>query len=96
MSINLNVSNVKPLNTQMTLSREGAGRCVMHFTIHAHSCYMKYLVPSQLVTDVKLNLPKMMDQKRGAVKALTGGIAGLFKKNGVRTKLCGKIDQLLS
>ncbi|KAK3779985.1 hypothetical protein RRG08_028412 [Elysia crispata] len=34
-------------------------------------------------TDVKLNLGKMMDQKNGAVKALTTGIAGLFKKNGI-------------
>ncbi|BFZ10755.1 hypothetical protein BsWGS_13795 [Bradybaena similaris] len=34
-------------------------------------------------TDVKLNLEKMMEQKRGAVKALTGGIAHLFKKNNI-------------
>ncbi len=33
--------------------------------------------------NVKLNLPKMMEQKGGAVKALTGGIAYLFKNNGV-------------
>ncbi|XP_005095881.1 dihydrolipoyl dehydrogenase, mitochondrial [Aplysia californica] len=34
-------------------------------------------------TGLKLNLDKMMEQKRGAVKALTGGIAHLFKKNSV-------------
>lgn len=35
------------------------------------------------VGDLKLNLPKMMEQKSTAVKALTGGIAHLFKSNGV-------------
>ncbi|XP_071817745.1 dihydrolipoyl dehydrogenase, mitochondrial-like [Apostichopus japonicus] len=35
------------------------------------------------VGDLKLNLPKMMEQKSSAVKALTGGIAHLFKQNGV-------------
>ncbi|XP_041935075.1 dihydrolipoyl dehydrogenase, mitochondrial-like [Alosa sapidissima] len=35
------------------------------------------------VTGVKLNLEKMMAQKSGAVKALTGGIAHLFKQNKV-------------
>lgn len=33
------------------------------------------------VTGLKLNLEKMMEQKSGAVKALTGGIAHLFKQN---------------
>jgi len=32
---------------------------------------------------VRLNLEQMMAQKSGAVKALTGGIAHLFKKNGI-------------
>lgn len=36
---------------------------------------------------VKLNLGKMMDQKLTAVKALTGGIAHLFKQNKVCIKL---------
>lgn len=40
------------------------------------------------VGDLKLNLPKMMEQKDSAVKALTGGIAHLFKQNGV-THLSG-------
>lgn len=31
-----------------------------------------------------MNLEKMMAQKSGAVKALTGGIAHLFKQNKVR------------
>ncbi|XP_071806615.1 dihydrolipoyl dehydrogenase, mitochondrial-like [Asterias amurensis] len=40
------------------------------------------------VGDIKLNLPKMMEQKSGAVKALTNGIAHLFKQNKV-TRLEG-------
>lgn len=36
-----------------------------------------------LVTGIRLNLEKMMEQKSGAVKALTGGIAHLFKQNKV-------------
>ncbi|XP_046678125.1 dihydrolipoyl dehydrogenase, mitochondrial [Homalodisca vitripennis] len=35
------------------------------------------------VQGVALNLDSMMEAKRGAVKALTGGIAGLFKSNKV-------------
>lgn len=33
------------------------------------------------VSNVQLNLSKLMEQKLNVVKALTGGIAGLFKKN---------------
>lgn len=36
------------------------------------------------VSGLSLNLEKMMAQKSGAVKALTGGIAHLFKQNKVR------------
>uniref|UniRef100_A0A8C6WAS7 Dihydrolipoyl dehydrogenase, mitochondrial n=1 Tax=Nannospalax galili TaxID=1026970 RepID=A0A8C6WAS7_NANGA len=35
------------------------------------------------ISEVCLNLEKMMEQKRSAVKALTGGIAHLFKQNKV-------------
>ncbi|WP_369041677.1 FAD-dependent oxidoreductase, partial [Acinetobacter baumannii] len=35
------------------------------------------------ITGISLNLEKMMAQKSGAVKALTGGIAHLFKQNKV-------------
>ncbi|MBN3300890.1 DLDH protein, partial [Amia calva] len=35
------------------------------------------------ITGIQLNLEKMMEQKSGAVKALTGGIAHLFKQNKV-------------
>ncbi|OCT89120.1 dihydrolipoyl dehydrogenase, mitochondrial [Xenopus laevis] len=35
------------------------------------------------VTGISLNLEKMMEQKSGAVKSLTGGIAHLFKQNKV-------------
>uniref|UniRef100_A0A6I8P4N7 dihydrolipoyl dehydrogenase n=1 Tax=Ornithorhynchus anatinus TaxID=9258 RepID=A0A6I8P4N7_ORNAN len=35
------------------------------------------------ISGVQLNLEKMMEQKSGAVKALTGGIAHLFKQNKV-------------
>lgn len=36
-----------------------------------------------IVQNVQLNLEKLMEQKRNVVSALTGGIAGLFKKNKV-------------
>lgn len=36
-----------------------------------------------IVESVKLNLDQMMGQKTKAVKALTGGIAHLFKQNKV-------------
>ncbi|XP_038597127.1 dihydrolipoyl dehydrogenase, mitochondrial [Tachyglossus aculeatus] len=35
------------------------------------------------ISGIQLNLEKMMEQKSGAVKALTGGIAHLFKQNKV-------------
>lgn len=35
------------------------------------------------MSEVRLNLEKMMEQKSTAVKALTGGIAHLFKQNKV-------------
>jgi len=35
------------------------------------------------VSEVKLNLEKLLGQKEKAVKTLTGGIDGLFRKNGV-------------
>lgn len=35
------------------------------------------------MSEVRLNLEKMMEQKTTAVKALTGGIAHLFKQNKV-------------
>ncbi len=37
------------------------------------------------VSNVSLNLPNMMKAKADSVKALTTGIAGLFKKNKVST-----------
>lgn len=43
-----------------------------------------------LVTGLRLNLEKMMEQKSSAVKALTGGIAHLFKQNKV------SLDYILS
>lgn len=45
-----------------------------------------------IVENVKLNLDKVMEQKRNVVKALTSGIAGLYKKNKVEwVKGHGKI-----
>ncbi|KOC68872.1 Dihydrolipoyl dehydrogenase, mitochondrial [Habropoda laboriosa] len=45
-----------------------------------------------IVENVKLNLDKLMEQKRNVVKALTSGIAGLYKKNKVEwVKGHGKI-----
>lgn len=44
------------------------------------------------VDGVKLNLDKLMEQKRNVVASLTGGIAGLFKKNKIEwVKGHGKI-----
>lgn len=48
-----------------------------------------------VVSDVQLNLNKLMEQKSNVVKALTGGIAGLFKKNKIEwvnghAKITGK------
>ncbi len=46
---------------------------------------MKIIIEiSPSVSGISLNLEKMMAQKSGAVKALTGGIAHLFKQNKVR------------
>lgn len=44
---------------------------------------IKTLLKIFTVTGLRLNLEKMMEQKSGAVKALTGGIAHLFKQNKV-------------
>ncbi|XP_017889969.1 dihydrolipoyl dehydrogenase, mitochondrial [Ceratina calcarata] len=45
-----------------------------------------------IVENVKLNLDKLMEQKRNVVKALTSGIAGLYKKNKIEwVKGHGKI-----
>ncbi|XP_006611317.1 dihydrolipoyl dehydrogenase, mitochondrial [Apis dorsata] len=45
-----------------------------------------------IIESVKLNLDKVMEQKRNVIKALTGGIAGLFKKNKIEwVKGHGKI-----
>lgn len=41
------------------------------------------------MSEVRLNLEKMMEQKTNAVKALTGGIAHLFKQNKVGTQCLG-------
>lgn len=44
------------------------------------------------VENVRLNMDKLMEQKRNVVKALTGGIASLYKKNKVEwVKGYGKI-----
>ena len=44
------------------------------------------------VADVELDLPSMMKAKETSVKQLTGGIAGLFKKN--KVDLSNVIDNL--
>lgn len=38
-----------------------------------------------MAKDVKIDIAKMMERKSGIVEQLTGGIAGLFKSNGVTT-----------
>lgn len=42
-----------------------------------------------VVSEVGINLPAMMDHKNGVVKALTGGIDGIFKKRKI-TRLKGR------
>lgn len=61
-----------------------------HYYHMAHSGDLKNR--GVLVDNVRLDLDKLMEQKRNVVKALTGGIAGLFKKNKVEwVKGNGKI-----
>ncbi|XP_076163844.1 dihydrolipoyl dehydrogenase, mitochondrial isoform X2 [Ptiloglossa arizonensis] len=61
-----------------------------HFYHVAHSGELQNR--GTIVQNVQLNLDKLMEQKRNVVKALTGGIAGLFKKNKVEwVKGHGKI-----
>ncbi|XP_034186719.1 dihydrolipoyl dehydrogenase, mitochondrial [Osmia lignaria lignaria] len=62
-----------------------------HYYHMAHSGDLKNR--GVLVENVKLDLDKLMEQKRTVVKALTSGIAGLFKKNKVEwVKGHGKIS----
>ncbi|HTN32874.1 MAG TPA: dihydrolipoyl dehydrogenase [Marinobacter sp.] len=42
-----------------------------------------YEMQGIIVSDVKMDIAKMLERKNGIVKQLTGGIAGLFKANGV-------------
>src|SRR5690554_5225322 len=42
-----------------------------------------YEMQGIIAKDVKIDVTKMMERKSGIVKQLTGGIAGLFKANGV-------------
>ncbi|HEA52126.1 dihydrolipoyl dehydrogenase [Marinobacter antarcticus] len=42
-----------------------------------------YEMQGIIAKDVKIDIAKMMERKSGIVKQLTGGIAGLFKANGV-------------
>ncbi len=63
------------------LMPSGLGRMLIYF--------------QSLVDNVRLNLETLMGQKTGAVKALTGGIAHLFKQNKVthinaHAKITGK------
>ncbi|CAL7952410.1 unnamed protein product [Xylocopa violacea] len=61
-----------------------------HYYHMAHSGDLKNR--GVVVENVRLNLDQLMEQKRNVVKALTGGIAGLYKKNKVEwVKGHGKI-----
>lgn len=62
--------------------REENGHC---FCTCVRACVWKWQLRflSASVSGISLNLEKMMAQKSGAVKALTGGIAHLFKQNKV-------------
>lgn len=48
-----------------------------------------------MVSDVKVDLQRMMAQKEGAIEGLTKGIEGLFKKNKVMPPLiAGAVQQV--
>uniref|UniRef100_H3AIU3 dihydrolipoyl dehydrogenase n=1 Tax=Latimeria chalumnae TaxID=7897 RepID=H3AIU3_LATCH len=66
--------------------------CIPSKDVIQYSCLFKMFYLATLsergklcltVTGLRLNLEKMMEQKSNAVKALTGGIAHLFKQNKV-------------
>ncbi|TRY90916.1 hypothetical protein DNTS_024690 [Danionella cerebrum] len=57
--------------------------CVEKNATLGGTCLNVGCIPSKVLQGVSLNLEKMMAQKSGAVKALTGGIAHLFKQNKV-------------
>ena len=56
-------------------------KAIIPFTYNYTCIYLYYLC--FVVDNLRLNLDKFMEQKTGAVKALTGGIAHLFKQNKV-------------
>ena len=56
-------------------------KAIISFTSNYTYIYLYYLC--FVVDNLRLNLDKFMEQKTGAVKALTGGIAHLFKQNKV-------------
>lgn len=47
------------------------------------SCCSACCLHTSTVSDVKINVAKLMKAKEGAVTGLTKGIEFLFKKNGV-------------
>lgn len=68
---------------------EGSCRCL---NISSYACMSNYFIIF-IVDGVKLNLEKLMETKTNAVKALTGGIASLFKSNKVSTLVSSCLKQ---
>lgn len=64
--------------------------CLLQALLHSSHMYHEakdnFASHGILVENVQMDITKMMAQKDKAVKTLTGGIEGLFKKNKVRSQ----------
>lgn len=58
-------------------------KALLHNSHLYHAAHSEFKSRGIDVDGLRLNLPQMMEQKKSAVKALTGGIAILFKNNKV-------------
>ena len=58
-------------------------KALLEFSHHYHDAQHNFSNYGIDIKGSKVNLPKMMQQKENIISGLTGGIAGLFKKNKV-------------
>uniref|UniRef100_A0A2K5C7P4 Dihydrolipoyl dehydrogenase n=1 Tax=Aotus nancymaae TaxID=37293 RepID=A0A2K5C7P4_AOTNA len=71
-------------NSKQVLIYFNLGRALLNNSHYYHMAHGKDFASRGIeMSEVRLNLEKMMEQKSTAVKALTGGIAHLFKQNKV-------------
>src|SRR5687768_18027977 len=56
-------------------------KALLDSTEHVHAAKEKFAEHGILVGDVKVDMQKMIERKRGVVKQTTDGIAFLMKKN---------------